>query len=82
MLFDHPGRHLSDQQVTSLLQLQYPSIDGQCVASLLDDLVSWEVIQRVEVDAHRRFYDIDTRPHLHLYCAETDELCVAPGTAA
>ena len=80
MLFSHPGKHLSEQQVISILQLQYPCIDAQSVAPLLDDLVSWQVILRVEVDAQRRFYDIDTRPHLHIYCAETDELSDAPGS--
>ena len=79
-LFGYPGKHLSEQQIISLLHLQYPCIDARCVASLLDDLVAWEIIQRVEVGANRRFYDIDTRPHLHVYCAETDELSDAPGS--
>ena len=79
MLFNHPGKHLSEQQVVGVLQLQHPCIDTRCVVPLLDDLVAWNVIQRVEVDARRRFYDIDTRPHLHVYCAGTDELIDAPG---
>lgn len=80
LLFGHPGKHLSEHDVVSMMLLQYPCIDRQSVPPLLDDLVAWGVVQRVEVDAHRRFYDIDTRPHLHVYCPETNELRDAPGS--
>jgi Fe2+ or Zn2+ uptake regulation protein len=80
LLFSHPGRHLSEHEVISLMLLQYPCIEGPGVAALLEELVTWGVVQRVEVDAHRRFYDIDTRPHLHVYCPETDELRDAPAS--
>lgn len=80
LLFSHPGKHLSQHDVISLMLLQYSCIDRQHIPQLLDDLVAWGVVQRVEVGAHRRFYDIDTRPHLHVYCRETDELRDAPGS--
>ena len=80
LLFSHPGKHLSEHEVVSLMLLQYSCIDGQSIPAFLDDLVAWDVVQRVEIDARRRFYDIDTRPHLHVYCPETDELHDAPGS--
>lgn len=80
VLFSHDGKHLAEYQVVCLMLLQYPCIDAERIPALLDDLVSWRIVQRVEVGADRRFYDVDTRPHLHVYCAESNELHDAPGS--
>lgn len=78
MLFDHPGHHFSEQEIVCLLLLEFPFVGGERIAASLRDLARWRIIQCVEIDEHTRFYDIDTRPHLHVYCPRANELRDAP----
>ena len=77
LLFQYPGKHLLREDAVGIATLQYPSIDTRRIESLLDDLVCWRVIQRIDVDGHV-FYDINTTPHLHIYRSQTGELDDAP----
>ena len=78
LMFDHPGKHFSEQDIVCLLLLEYPCVSRKRITEHLDDLVRWGVIQCVNTDEQTRFYDIDTRPHLHIYCSRTKELRDAP----
>lgn len=78
LLFAYPGNHFSGEEVSCLMLLECPSLEGQRINAQLDDLARWQVIQRIEVDADNVFYDIDTRPHLHLFDAGSRQLSDAP----
>ena len=84
LLFRYPGKHLLREDAVGMTALEYPSIDRPRIQSLLDDLVRWRVIQRIEAGIETGkehvFYDIDTTPHLHLYRSQTGELDDAPDT--
>ena len=79
IMYQRPGQHLSNEDLICLAQLAFPCIDAEQVVSLLDELVRWRLVQRIEVDAGNVFYDIDTRPHLHVFCPRSRELHDAPG---
>ena len=74
LLFDHPDHHFAGEEVVCLMALRYPCIAPRHVTRVLGDLVDWNVIQRIAIDAETEFYDLDTRPHLHVYDARAREL--------
>ena len=78
LLFSYPGEHLSLEDVTCLLLLESAFLSRHSVRLWLDELVPWRVIQRIEIDARNTGYDIDTRPHLHVYYPKTRSLHDAP----
>ena len=78
LLFNHPGKHFSEPEIICLLLLEYPGIDPCRIPAHLDELVQWGIIQRVDVGMDWCYYDIDTRPHLHIYCPRTRDLTDAP----
>ncbi len=78
MLFSHPDRHFGHEEILCLLTLQNPSSCRVRIQTHLEDLVAWEVVQRVTVGNDRVFYDIDTTPHLHVYDPISGELADAP----
>jgi Fe2+ or Zn2+ uptake regulation protein len=78
VLFSHPGRHFGHEEVVCLLSLRNPSVCRRQIDDHLDDLVRWQVVQRVAVDRNHVFYDINTTPHLHVYCERRQELFDAP----
>lgn len=80
LLFGLPGKHLSDTDVHCLTQCRYPFIDDEKTATILDDLVRWRILQRIDAGANGVFYDTDTRPHLHVYCTQSGELRDAPAS--
>ena len=80
LLFSLSGQHLSDTEIHCLAQFRYPLFDDDKIATVLDDLVRWRVIQRIDAGANRVFYDTRTSPHLHVYCARTGELHDAPAS--
>ena len=80
LLFGLPGQHLSDADVHSLTQFRYPFVDDERTTRVLDDLVRWGVLQRIDAGANGVFYDIETRAHLHVYCTRTGELRDAPAS--
>lgn len=78
LLFSYPGNHFSGEEVSCLMLLECPSLEVQRITAQLDDLARWQVIQRIEVDTDNVFYDIDTRPHLHLFDPGSRQLSDAP----
>lgn len=77
LLFEYPGEHLSEGDVLSLCAMRHPALYGHRVQGILDELVGSRFLQAIDAGGIR-FYDIDTRPHLHIYCAERQELHDAP----
>ena len=77
-MFQYPGKHLRREDAVGITALEYPSVDTRRIESLLDDLVRWRVIQRIDVNDEHVFYDINTTPHLHVYRSQTGELDDAP----
>ena len=78
MLFAYQHRHFAHEEIVCLVTLHNPSICRQRIEDHIDELVQWNVIQRIAVDAGRVFYDINTEPHLHVYCPRKQELHDAP----
>lgn len=78
LLFSCPEKHLAEDEVICLLTLQNPCVSRRRILLHLDELVRWKVIQKIVVAGDRAFYDINTRPHLHIYCRRTHELHDAP----
>ena len=77
-LFAYPDRHLGHEELICLLTLRDPAVYRGRVERELDDLVAWNVIQRITVSQDKVFYDINTSPHLHVFDAACDELRDAP----
>ena len=76
-LFDYPGQHLSRSEVQCLIGLGCPAAATR-VPEYLDELVALRVISEIVVDEDNIFYDIDTRPHLHIFDPIRRELLDAP----
>jgi len=68
LLFEYPGHHFSQDEVAEI------PVRRSNVNRWLDDLASWRVLQRIEAAPGRVFYDVDTRPHLHIFDETTGEL--------
>ncbi|MEL7451683.1 MAG: hypothetical protein AAFN78_20925 [Pseudomonadota bacterium] len=77
-LFRHPGAHLSHEDVLCLVCLQNPASCEETVSACLEDLTNWQLIQRIVVKGRHVFFDIDLRPHLHLFDPSTNSLQDAP----
>lgn len=77
LLFEHPGQHLSRDDVICLCSLRYPGT-GHCVPELLERLVDVGVVQKIEIDRDNVFFDLDTRPHAHVFDRSTLQLFDAP----
>ena len=60
--------------------LEAPGLDTRRIIAHLDDIVRWQLVQRIEVDGNNVFYDINTMPHLHLFDARCCMLKDAPST--
>lgn len=68
LMYRQPGHHHTTDDVTCLLGLAGCVVRSNDVAACLEGLVAWRLLQRIEIDRDNVFYDIDTRPHVHLYC--------------
>ena len=80
LLEDFPKQHLAEEDIVCLMQFRMPCVSGTQVKMALDDLAAWKRIQRITVQGGSAHYDLDTRPHLHIYDARTRELRDAPGS--
>ena len=67
LLFKHAGDHLSLSEVTCLLNLDHAPVTNDFVCVLLAELAEKQVIQILSISDGPTFYDVDTRPHLHIY---------------
>ena len=76
-LFSYPGVHFCEQDVVCMLMLEYTSIEPDRLRQIAMDLARWGIVQRIDVNG-TAFYDINTRPHLHVYRTNTHELVDAP----
>lgn len=74
LLFGHVDRHLSTGDVACLLGLRNAPVTDRRVEAILQALVEKQVIQRLPVHDGPTFYDIDTRPHLHIYDRDSNTL--------
>ena len=79
-LFERRGEHFCEADVVCLLSLECPSMRTSLIHTCLDDLTAWDVIQRIVIDSENVFYDIDRRPHLHIFDPATRRLTDAPST--
>lgn len=78
-LFRYSGRHFSSTDAVCVTLLRYPMVSAERVEAILDKLVGWRVLQRIDI-GDTSFYDVNTEPHLHIYCSQTRELFDAPAT--
>ncbi len=74
LLFRHVGEHLSLSDVTCMLNLQGAPVSEERAKAMLSGLVDKQVIQRLPISKGPTFYDVDTRPHLHVYDRERNTL--------
>ncbi len=79
-LFERKGEHFSESDVVCLMSLECPSMRTSLVHTCLDELTAWNVIQRIVIDSENIFYDVDMRPHLHIFDPATRSLRDAPPT--
>ena len=70
--------HFSHDELLCLLSMEHPGMDIAQLETRLAELVEWGQVQRIEVSPERIFYDIDTRPHLHVFDRRTGTLKDAP----
>ena len=77
LLFEYPGQHLSEDDIICLCSLRYPAT-GHCVPELLERLANAGVIQKIAIDRDTVFFDLDTRPHVHVFDRRTRQLFDAP----
>ncbi|MDJ0917661.1 MAG: hypothetical protein QNJ05_07850 [Woeseiaceae bacterium] len=80
LLEDFPNQHLAEEDIVCLMQFRMPCVSDVQVKTALDDLAAWQRIQRITVPGGSAHYDLDTRPHLHVYDARTRELRDAPAS--
>lgn len=73
-----PGQHLAEDDVVCLMQFRLPCLSRQQVRSALSDLADWNKVQTIRVPTGAIHYDLDTRPHLHVFDARTQQLYDAP----
>ncbi|MEM9403902.1 MAG: hypothetical protein AAGA44_15625 [Pseudomonadota bacterium] len=74
LLFRYAGRHLSTDDVTDLLGLRNAPVTRKRVNAVLNELVDKQVVQQLPVYGGPTFYDVDTRPHLHIYDRDSNTL--------
>lgn len=53
--------------ILAVSRMESTSDVDQC----LSDLVDWHLLQRIVIDEHNVFYDLNTRPHEHVFDPET-----------
>lgn len=73
-----PKQHLAEEDVVCLIQLRLPCIPRRQVRAALADLAQWNQVQQITVPTGAVHYDLDTRPHLHVFDARTQQLRDAP----
>ena len=79
LLFEHPGKHFEQADAVCAVLLHHPMVCEARLVQALDQLADWQVLQRIDL-GDKVFYDIDTSPHLHVYCEHTQQLFDAPST--
>ncbi len=74
LLYGLAGKHLSTDDVTCLLGLRNAPVTERRVDTILRALANKQVVQRLPVRGGPTFYDVDTRPHLHIYDRDSNTL--------
>ena len=77
LLLSNPSHHHTADDVGTLLAAECREVAGDALAACLDDLVARNVVQRIDVDAQNVFYDVNTRPHEHVFDPVTRTLADA-----
>lgn len=78
LLEEFPKQHLAEEDIVCLMQFRLPCIPRRQVREALSDLADWNHVQQITVPTGAVHYDLDTRPHLHVFDAATQELRDAP----
>ena len=78
LLEEFPKQHLAEDDIVCLLQFRLPCIAAGQVRAALSDLAGWNDVQPIRVPTGAIHYDLDTRPHLHVFDARTKQLRDAP----
>ncbi|MFK8031326.1 MAG: transcriptional repressor [Gammaproteobacteria bacterium] len=73
-LFELKGRHLCESDIEVLMLLKPLNISPDAIAHALHTLVDSGLIQVIQVTDAIRFYDVNTQPHAHIYCEQTNQL--------
>lgn len=79
-LYQHPGQHFEESEIVCTLTSDDLFCQAGPIHRALEELVQWDVIQRIKVDEDNVFYDIDTRPHVHVFDARTRALSDVPAS--
>ncbi|MEM7278266.1 MAG: hypothetical protein AAF385_09085 [Pseudomonadota bacterium] len=77
-LFEQSNVHFSHEELLCLFELESPFLSNARCTDCLSDLVTWRVIQKIEVAKVGVFYDSNTEPHLHVFDEQTGTLYDAP----
>jgi len=74
ILFRYPEHHFSRGEVGLMLALEQCPMSPPVAERCLDDLVTWRLLQQIDVGPDLTFYDVNTEPHLHVYDPDRNEL--------
>jgi len=66
-MVEHSSEHLTSVDVQSLLAIESHDLRLRQIENCLSDLVTWNLIQEIVVNTKSKFYDVDTRPHEHIF---------------
>ena len=78
LLQEFQKQHLAEEDIVCLMQFRLPCIPRRQVREALSDLADWNHVQQITVPTGAVHYDLDTRPHLHVFDAATQQLRDAP----
>ena len=73
-LFEHRETHLSKADIEVLLLLKPLNLNSDTITHALHRLVEAKLIQLIYVTDAIQFYDVNTQPHAHIYCEQTNQL--------
>ena len=74
VLLENPLHHHTAEDVSCLMAVEGRTIAEMEVEKELDDMAGSGIIQRITVDNDNVFYDINTRPHEHVFDPATRTL--------
>lgn len=73
-MLQYSDLHLSAAEIKGLIAVDNEYILPRQVEICLADLVDRNLIQRIAIDNRHVFYDVDTRPHKHVFDAEAGRI--------
>lgn len=67
VLLQNPSHHHTSLDVHCLMAAERLPMTRQAIETCLSDLVRWNMLKRIVVDAGNVFYDVVTKPHAHIF---------------